>query len=170
MFSNLQRTIPTFHTEAVTTDYLIRGRFQPLGGVVAFLNDRSRRFTSFLETELLPLQVDRQMGAIKREEMTLHKNRFILLSFLEEGEVSEIQIMPSYRPVIFYLDHVAVHGDLHVNADAKDNDLLDELKDFYPLTNSSIFPIHPLAAKPTRQVPLCFVNMRYIYAYHVHTG
>lgn len=170
MFSNLQRNITTYITEALTGDYLLRGRFQPLGGVFAYMNDHSRRFSLMLDIELLPLAVDRQAGAIKREEMTVNKSRFVLLSFLDEVQVREIQIMSSHRPVILYLDHVAVQGELHINADANDRDLLDETKNFYPLTNASIYPVHPLAAKPARQVPLCFVNTKYIYAYHVHTG
>lgn len=170
MFNTLERKMTTYFAEAVTMDFILRGRFIPLGATLPFLNDRSRRFAQFEEVEIVPLVTGRQMGAIKRDNMTANKNLFVLLSFLDKGEMETVQIMPSHRPVIFYLSHFAVQGELHVNADARDKDLLDETRDFFALTNASIYPVHALASQPTRQVPLCFINVDFVHAYHPHTG
>ena len=170
MFENLQRTMTTYRAEVLTAEYLLLGRFIPFGGAFAFLNDRTRRFAQFEDAEVIPLLADRHMGSIKREAMTVNMSLFVLLSFLDKEEIRDIQVMPSFRPVVFYMNQCAVQGKLHINADAKDTDMLDDTRDFFAVTDASIFPMRPMALQPTRQIPLCFVNMHYIYAYHRHTG
>lgn len=170
MFENLRPNITSYHAEAITTDYFIRGLFQSLGSTPAFLNDHSHRFAHFNDVEMAPLMTDRQMGMIRREWVTVNKNLIVLLSFLDKEEAAGVQIIPARRPVIFYLSQLAVQGQIHVNPDAHDKDLLDETRAYVALSDASIFPVHSVGLSPTRQVPLCFININLIHAYHTHSG
>jgi hypothetical protein len=81
--------------------------------------------------------------------------------------VAEIHLQSSTRPIIIYTGSFAIQGKLHVPPDAPDEDLLDDMHDFFPVTAASIFPLRPVAALPTKEVPLLFVNRKAIQTYHV---
>jgi hypothetical protein len=57
-----------------------------------------------------------------------------------------------------------------VRPDAPDEDILDELHDYFPVTQASIFPVRPVAVAPTRQVPLLLISRPLTQAYQVVKG
>ncbi|MCI0399253.1 MAG: hypothetical protein L0332_31355 [Chloroflexi bacterium] len=167
MFGELQLT--TYQVEALLPDYLFRGDLQPRGSFLTYLNDRTRPYLVFGAGEMFPLAADRQVGGMKQNTLVVSKQLLALLSVLDEAQARDAQLLASKRPVIFHVGAFAVQGQLHVNADARDDDLLDETRDFFAVSEASVFPLKALGASLTRRVPLVFLNRLQVQAYHVST-
>lgn len=165
MFQNIE--LPTFQVEVVTQDYLLRADLQPRGDLQGYLNDRNWQYISFRNGELHSLAADRRVGAMPQDTTTVNKLRLTVLSVLKKEQAANIHMQITTRPAVFYFDHFAVQGNLHVPPDAPDEDLLDEMHDFYPVSNAVLFPIRPVAIKPTKEVPVLFFNQSMIQTYHV---
>lgn len=166
MFGELK--LDTFQTEAVLPDYLFRADLRPRGSMLTYMNDRGRPFIPFENAELFSLAADRQVGGLRQSGiMTVNKSAILLLSLLKEEQAEKVQLLAAKRPVVFYVGFFAVQGQLHVNQDAHDEDVLEETKDFFALSQVSIYPLRPVATAPTRQVPLLLINRVRVQAYHV---
>lgn len=165
MFREIE--LATFRVEAILQDYLYKADLQPRGDLLGYLNDRNWQFIPFRNGELHVLAADRRVGAMQQELATVNKLRLTLLSVLEKEQAANIHLQITTRPAVFYFDNIAVQGKLHVPPDAPDEDLLDELHDFFSVSDAVVFPIRPMAVEPTREVPLLFVNRLMIQSYHV---
>jgi hypothetical protein len=97
----------------------------------------------------------------------VNKAHLSVVSLLRAEEVAEVTVPVTKRAAIFYVTQFAVQGQLHVSSDAPDEDLLDEMHDFYPLSEVSIYPLRPVASAPTVQVPMLWINRNLIQAYQV---
>lgn len=165
MFREIE--LDTFRVEAVLQDYLLRAEFQPRGDLLAYLNDRNWQYISFRNCEVNALAADRRVGVMQQEVTTVNKHTLSVLSVLDKEQSADVHLQVTTRPVVFYLGQFAVQGQLHVPSDAPDEDLLDELHDFFPISDASIYSILPVASQPKRGVPLLFVNRMLVQTYHV---
>ena len=165
MFRQIE--LATLQVEAILQDYILKGELQPRGQLVSYLNDRNWTFLPFKNSVFNSLAADRRVGEIKQAASVVNKNRLAVLSILKEEEAAEIQLPLGERPVIFYIAHFAVQGSLHVRSDAPDEDILDDLHDFFPVTEATIFPVRPVAAAPARKVPLLLISRPLTQAYQV---
>jgi hypothetical protein len=168
MFGRLERSLATYQVEALSADYCLRGHFQPLGELAVFLNDRGRDFIRLDDVELAPLTADRPLRAIQRKTVNLQKQTLLALCLTAAEEARNVQILSSKRPVVFYLGSLIVRGELHVNVDALNEDLLDEARDFHPVSSASIFPVRNVTATFAREVPLLFLGRASVQGYHLH--
>lgn len=167
MFGSLERSLATYGVEVFAADYLLRAQFKPLGELLVFLNDRQREFVRLDEVELLSLSAERQLRAIQREAVSVNKHSLLLISVPDGTQAERVQVIAGHRPVVFYLGPLIVRGQLHVNVDAVPDDLLDDTRDFYPVSDANIYYVRATAPKYTREVPLVLVNRRLVQAYHI---
>jgi hypothetical protein len=165
MFRQIE--LASLQIEAILQDYLLRGELQPRGQLVSYLNDRNWTFLPVKKAVFSALAADRRVGEIKQAASVINKSRLAVLSVLDEEEVAGIQLPTGTRPVIFYVAHFAVQGQLHARPDAPNEDILDELHDYFPVTQATIFPVRPVAVMPTRQVPLLMISRPLTQAYQV---
>ncbi len=168
MFGELQ--LKTFQVEVVLDDHLIKAKIQPRGSMLVYLNDRRRPFLPFEEAEIYPLAVERQVNVVKQPDIVINKRFLKILSLVDEQEAQSEQLLASKRPVAFYAGEFVIQGQLHVNADAKDQDLLDETKDYFAMSEASIYPIKKIPTSPTRRVPLLFISRTLVQVYHIVAG
>lgn len=159
--------LETFRIEAVTHDFMLRADFQPRGPFLAFLNDRNWEFLPFLNGELAPLAADSPVGSMRQDQLSVNKHTLGFLCLLDQDLAAKVQIPLAARQTIFYVGQFAIRGKLHVTSDAPDEDMLDDLHDFYPITDCSIFPIRPVSAKVSKHVPMLFINRILIQSYAV---
>jgi hypothetical protein len=169
MFGSLERNLETFRVEAFSLDYLVRAQLKPLGDLPNYLNDRRREFIRLDEAEVVPLVGDRHLRPIHREAVVLSKPNLQVLTIVETGDAVKTQILVTKRPVVIYLGQIIVRGQLHVNAEASELDLLDEARDFYPVTEANIYHLNSATPAYAREVPLLFVNRPLVQGYHLHT-
>jgi hypothetical protein len=165
MFREIE--LKTYQIEGVMLDYVLRASLQPRGHFLAFMNDRNWEYIPFQDAELFPLAQDSRVGGMKKELLSVNKQNLCLVSLLESEATLDIQIPVAHRSIIFYLGLFAVQGQLHVTSDAPDEDLMDDLHDYFPVSSVSIYPIRPIANPPTSKVPLMFINRSLIQAYQV---
>jgi hypothetical protein len=166
VFAEIQFT--NISIEAVLADYSIRGQLHSRGDIAIFLNDRNYPTFSVYDCELHPLAPDRRVETVRQELITIEKSESIAISVLEENALEMTQLTISKRKVIIYSGRFAIHGLLHVPADAPDEDILDEKRDFYGITEGSIYPLAPVGTDPITSSPLILVNRLTIQAYSVH--
>lgn len=157
----------TFQVEVILPNYLLRANFTPLGQMTTYLNDRARGNVRFTDLELSPLAVDRQVKVINQPLVTIDKRLIELVSITNPEQTAEIQTLQAKRPAVFYTAHFAIQGQIHVNPDARDDDLLDETRDFFPMSEVSIFPLRATAVTPTRRVPMAMLSRVQVQLYHV---
>jgi len=168
MFAEIQFT--TFNVEAVLPDYVVRGILRSRGEVLNYLNDRRYPTFSLYDCELVPLSSDRKISTISQELVTIDKKRVVVVSVLDESVKDDLHLTISERIVIFYCGNLAIHGLLHVPADAPDEDILDETKDFFGITDGSIYSLIPVGAEPHSNAPLMLLNQHAVAAYSVQSG
>ncbi len=164
MFGELQ--LKTFQAEIVLEDYLIRAKIQPRGSMLVFLNDKQWPFLPLEDAEIYPLAVERQVNVIKQPSIVINNQYLKFISLTDEAEAKEEQLLASKRPVAFYTGVFVIQGQLHVNQDAKAQDLLDETKDYFAMSDASIYPIRKVLTPPTRRVPLLYLSRSLVQAYH----
>ena len=168
MFREIELT--TLRVEAILQDYMLRCDLQPRGHLISFLNDKNWTYIPVKNVVLSALAADRRVGEIKQAAASINKNRLAALSLLNEEEAAQVQLPLGERPVVFYIARFAVQGTLHVRSDAPDEDILDDLHDFFPVSKATIFPVRPVAATPVRQVPLLLISRPLVQAYQVVKG
>lgn len=165
MFGELH--LKTYQVEVVLGDYLVRAKLQPRGAMLIYLSDRQRPFLPFEDVEIHPLAVERQVNCVKQPNVIFNKNYLKFLSLTNEEDAKGEQLLASKRPAAFYTGMFAIQGQLHVNQDARDQDLLDETKDFFAISEASVYPLVKVATPPTRHVPLLYISRTMIQGYHV---
>jgi len=163
----MELTLPVFKVEVAMTDFLIRADFQPRGDFLIYLNDRAYSYLRFDEVTLLALSAGYQVSTIRQPYLSVNRRSVIYLSVLSTEEAEQLQVLQTKRPVIFYTSWCAIQGDLHVNTDARDDDLLDQSRDFFAVSNASIFPIRSITQSPASKVPYVLINRHALTAYHV---
>jgi len=162
----MEIVLTKFQVEVAMPQYLLRGSFQPRGDLLIYLNDQGTNYYTFSQFELLPLGRDYHVPSIRQPMVGVNENFIAFLSVLEAEEAERLQVMQSKRPFVFYTDWFAVRGNIHVNPDARDTDLMDGPRDYFAVTEASIFSIRQTAVSPTAKVPLVLVHRTAIYAYH----
>ena len=165
MFGELQ--LKTYQAEVVLEDYLIKAKIQPRGSMLVYLNDKQRPFLPFDDVEIYPLAVERQVACIKQPNIVVNKKYLKVLVVPDEADAQNEQLLTSKRPTAIYTGFFVIQGQLHVNADARDQDLLDETKDFFAVTEASIYPVRKVLTPPTRSVPLLYLSRGLVQGYHV---
>lgn len=165
MFAEIQFT--SIRIEAVLADYIVRGELHSRGDIVIFLNDRNYPTFSLYDCVLHPLAVDRRVETVRQEVMTIEKTKVTAVSVTDETALENAQLTVSKRKVILYSGRFAVHGLLHVTADAPDEDILDETREFFGVTEGSIYPLVPVGTDPFTGSPLILINRQRVEAYSV---
>ena len=158
---------PLLQVEAILNDFLLRGRLTPLGELLNFLNDRRHSVFSFEACELLPLSPERLIKGIKQEALTINRRQLVTLGLLDEAQAAAERLLKASRPVVFYTAQFAIQGQLHVNVDARDTNLMEDSRDFYAVSQATLFPLRPLAQPVTRQLPLLMIQREQVQAYHL---
>jgi hypothetical protein len=168
MFGELQ--LKSLTVEIVLEDYLVRAKIQPRGAMLVFLNDKQWPFLPLEEAEIYPLAVERQINAIKKPNIVINKQYLKFISLTVDEEARGEHLLASKRPVAFYTGVFVIQGQLHVNQDARPQDLLDETKDYFAMSEASIYPIRKVLTAPTRRVPLLYLSRSLVQAYHTIDG
>ena len=168
MFAEIKLT--SIGIEAIMVDHLVRGDIQSRGDMLVYLNDRNWPFLPIHNGELLPLSSDRRIGAMKPSITIVSKFNLEVLSVISEEDANNVRATHAIRPVLFILGNFVVQGDLHVREDAPDEDILDDMHDFFAVSHGSIFPIRSVASAPTEKVPLLFISRPAVQVYRVQEG
>lgn len=164
MFREIE--LATIQVEAILDDYVLQADMQPRGDLGVYINDRNWGFVSFQNAELLPLSVQRRVEKVRRGQFIVNKQNLAILSLLREEQADQVQLLSATRPIVIYTSHFAVRGQLHVNTEAPQEDLLTDMHDYHGLTKATIYPLREAATAPTASVPLLFVRRQLVQAYH----
>ncbi len=160
--------LPTFKVEVLMPGYVLRADFQPKGDILIFLNDRRYSVIRCDQVEFYPTMPDAQIRGVKQEMMALTKSYVMGISVLDNEHLGNVQMISSKRPFIVYTEWYAIQGDLHTNPDSRDDDVFDETRAFFALTDVLVFPLRGVRKAPTRQVPFLAINQNCVLAYHPH--
>ena len=158
--------LATFDVEVAMSHFLLKAKFQPRGDLLIYMNDQAVKFYGFREVKMSPLGGDYQVRRFRQPIMTINEKYLTFISVVNQEDADKLQLLRSKRPIVFYTDWFAIRGNLHVNEDARGDDLLDGPRDYFAITDASIFPIRKAAVHPTRKAPLLLLNRSAIYAYH----
>lgn len=166
MFGDLE--LPTFTVEMITTRHWLRGEFQPRGDIIIYMNDRRHTFFRLDEAEMKPLTTAAQVRGFRQPMMSVSRRQLVAVSVLDDEIMEHVQLMQAKRPFIFYTEWFAIHGNLHINPDAPDEDVFDENHDFYAVSDASVFPIQAARQQPARRVKLLSLHKNAVHAHHPH--
>ncbi|MGH2536363.1 MAG: hypothetical protein ACRDHL_03095 [Candidatus Promineifilaceae bacterium] len=156
-----------YKAEASLGNFLVRGEIRSRGELTGYLNDRRWSYLTFYQASMQPLDTDRRIGALEQSSSSLNKQWIEFLALTSDEDASKVQVQQFYWRVQFYTRHFAIQGDLRVGGDAHDEDLFEEIRDFFPVSRASVFPIRPVAVTPISKSPLLFINRRMVQVYRV---
>jgi hypothetical protein len=168
MFGEIE--LSTYAIEVILDDYLVRGELQPRGEILTYINDRNWDFIAFRNCELLPLAKESRVGAINQDLLVINKKHLCAISILDKSQAESIRLQEGDRSLICYINQFAIQGIAHVHAEAPDEDMLDDMHDYYALSEASIFPIRPVSVSPKQKVPLLIIRRGRIQAYRVQSA
>ena len=166
----MELQLKKFNVEVITSHYLVQAEFEPRGDVTIFLNDDRNFFYHFEAANVRPLLPHYQVPGLKQPHFVLHRKKIVYLALTSAEDAADMQLLVTKRPVILYTDHLAIQGNFHVNADARDHDLIDGSKEYVAVTDAKVFPLRKLANAPARDVPFLALNTHLITAYHVQAA
>lgn len=158
--------LESWKIEIAIPNYLVRATLIPRGDLMIFLNNLTYTSFNFNDAEMLPLGTDFQVKGVKQSMMNISRGAISFLSVLEPQRAAQVQLLQSKRTVVFYTEWFAVRGDLHVNNETPNENLLDDKFQFFMLTDATIFPLRTMNARPVQKVPAVAFNRLEILAYH----
>ena len=156
-----------FAVDVSAGNFLVRGDFEPRGDLFTFLNDKNRASYPVIRAQFLADGPEYKVPAIKQDSITIIQDHIAFIALLEEEDAARAQYVQASRPVVFYTNWFAIRGDLHVHGEARDDDLMEPTKDFFPVSKVSVYPIRPNAHAPYRHYPLLAINRHGIVGYHI---
>jgi hypothetical protein len=121
-----------------------------------------------MDVVLHPIASGFRVNAVKQAGININWHHIIYIALMDKTDLERVQLLQSERPVTFYTHNLAIRGNLRVNPDAHDHDLLDEMRDFLAVTDASVLPLCSAAAAPSPRVPLLALNRHQIESYHVY--
>jgi hypothetical protein len=164
MFGELD--LPTFNVEVMLPGFLLRGEFEPKGDMQIYLNDHRYTVIRLNQAALYPTRPKAQIRGVKQPMIAASKTAVMAVSILEEADLEHITLLNAKRPFVVYTESYAIRGNLHINADARNDDVFDETKDFFAISQAAVYPIYASRQYPVAKVPLLLINQRQVYAYH----
>ena len=165
----MEINLPVYKVEVGLSDFLIRAGFQPRGDFLIYLNDRAYSYLRFDEVSMKALSSDYHVSSVKQKTMSINRQSIFYLAVVIPEEADRLQVLQTKRPVIFYTNWCAIQGNLHVNTDSRDDDLLDQSRDFFAVSDATIFPIRSTIVAPASKAPYVLVNRHALTAYHADT-
>jgi len=165
----MELKLDTIDVEITTPDFTVNGGFKPIGELMTYLNDKRYTFFSLIDAEMRPQETGYQVKNIPQPIFNINRNAIIYFAVKNAEYLSKIQIMQAKREIVVYTNSLAIRGNFHVNPDARDTDLFDETRDFYAITDASIYPLRSMANPPVRKVPFIGINWHHVTAYHTVT-
>ena len=151
-----------------TGNFIVRGEVEARGDLLIFLNDHNRASFPILNAQIMPDGPEYKVSPIKQTSFTASQERIAFVALIDEADAAKVQYVQASRPVVFYTNWLAIRGDLHVSSESRDDELLEPTKDFFAVTNASVYPIRQMTHKPQRQYPLIAIQRSNIVGYHVH--
>jgi hypothetical protein len=164
MFGELN--LPTFNVETIASGVLFRGKFEPKGDMLIYLNDNRYTVIRLDDAALYPVAEGVNIRGVRQPMMAITKETIQIVSVLDKADMAHLMLLSSKRPFVAYTSHYAVQGNLHVNTDARDDDIFDETKIFFAMSDATIYPIYSGRHQPVAKVAAVMINQQQILAYH----
>ncbi|MCA9873738.1 MAG: hypothetical protein KC441_08785 [Anaerolineales bacterium] len=158
--------LESWHIELGIPGFLVRATIQPRGDLMIYLNNQTYTSFTFNDVELLPLGADYQIKGVKQAMMNVNRQAISFMTVTEPDKASKVQLLQSKRPIVFYTEWFAVRGDLHVNTETPDENLLDDKFEFFMITEATIYPLRAVNHRPLAKAPAVAFNRKAILAYH----
>ncbi|MBK6328848.1 MAG: hypothetical protein KA362_09605 [Chloroflexi bacterium] len=158
--------LESWKIEIAIPNFLVRAALTPRGDLMIFLNNLTYTSFNFNDVEMMPLGTDFQVKGVKQSMINISRSAISYISVLEPHKAAQIQLLQSKRAIVFYTEWFAVRGDLHVNSETPNENLLDDKFHFFMLTDATIFPLRTMTARPIQKVPAVAFNRLEILAYH----
>lgn len=159
--------LPVYAAEVITSRYLIRGGFQPIGPVLAYLNDPTRRYANFIDAALLPFSAEHPMERITRPQVMTRIADIVAVSLLGENGKQAAHLLVTSNPLIVYTACCVIQGMFHMGAEDTPSDYISSAgHDFIGVTQASLFPLQSLRHRPAARSELLLINRQHILFYH----
>lgn len=153
-----------------TGNFLIRGGIEARGDLLVFLNDQNRASFPVINAQVMADGPEYKVSAMKQASFTVAQEHIAFVALSNAADVAKIQYIQSSRPVVFYTNWFAIRGNLHVSSEARDDELMDPTKDFFAVTNVTVYPIRKMTHQPQHNYPFAAVQRTGVVGYHVHEG
>ncbi len=159
--------LPEYPAEVITQEYLLRGRFRPIGPMLAYLNDSERRYIQFNQATLLPFDAASPMGKLERPTVMVRKDNVVAISLLDEAGGDAAQLLVTKHKMIVYSTTFVIQGYFHMGADDVPMDVLSSSShDFMGATDANIYPLKDVQNRPQTAAQVMLVNRHGVLFYH----
>lgn len=163
--------LPSYKAEAIVRDFRVRGKFQPVGPLLTFLNDESRRYALFKEAEIASFAMANPLGRLQRSELMVSKADMVGISILDQDGMDAAQLLASRHKMIVYTSYFVIQGFFHMGVDDLPLDVMSSSRfDFIGATDVSLYPLSTLQHGPNTKVPMMLINRNSVSLYHLLEG
>ena len=161
------------HFDPISVDisagnFLVRGEIEVRGDLIVYLNDQNRSSFPIRNAQIMADGPEYKVSAMKQTSFTTSQEHIAFVAVPKEEDAQKVQFVQASRTVVFYTNWFAIRGDLHVSSEARDDDLMDPTKDFFAVTDVSVFPIRQMTHQPQHKYPLAAIQRTGVVGYHIY--
>jgi hypothetical protein len=148
-------------------EFVLEARLKAIGQLDDSLNNEKYNYVTVSDGVATPWRHDNPVKPIGYKEGYLQISNLLLVHPLEAKAQQSIKRMPRAEPVILYIKHFAIHGNLTMGAEMALAGVMEGvLRRFLVMTDVSIFPMFPAAAALPEGMPVALVNRTLVTHYH----
>lgn len=149
-------------------NFLIRGSLEARGDLLVFLNDQNRSSFPVIDAQVMADGPEYKVSTMKQSSFTVSQEHIAFVAVTNEEDAAKVQYVQVSRPVVFYTNWFAIRGNLHVSSEARADELMDPTKEFFAVTDVSVFPIRKMTHQPQHNYPLLAIQRSGIVGYHIY--
>lgn len=161
----LQTIVTHYPVQVITPEFLVHGRFEPMGPILDFLNDVNRAYLPLADATLYNLAGKLKPSA--RPLVILSKSDICGLYVDDAKGRESLRLLKRVEKVIVHMPNLVCRGEIHVGSETRQVDIFDVLVGtFFALTNVALFPLIQLPAEFPLQPELLLAHKSNVQVYY----
>ena len=153
--------------EVYATQFLFTGEIIPRGKLLDDLNSADRGYVFIRPASIAPLTPDCVLGSFSRDEIIVDKRDIVAVYLADEADRAEIGLLRKEERVIVYTATFILRATFHLGGEMRIRDMFDVITTtFVPISDVSLFPLHPLKSQIPRHRDLLLLNKSQVIFYH----
>lgn len=160
-----------YRAEILTSQYLFSGDVEPLGPLLTYLNDASRRVIMLKGVEATALDADNALATFRANELLVGKNEVCAIGLPDPVSKTTVHLLPRREKLRVVAARFVIQALFHCGSETRVGDLFEATPgQWATASDAHIYPLLPCRAPVFETVNLLLLNKAHIRFYQSVTG